>query len=194
MKADDLVNPSQHNSLTDQEILRNFYADHNNEWLGPLLERYTLLLYGVSMKYLKNPEEARDAVQQIFLKVITELHKYEVSYFSSWLYMIAKNHCLMQLRNQRRAIPVEKMTDPAMASDDPDPLQDERILKDLEEALQHLSGEQKTCIRMFYLQKKSYQSIAAETGFSLLQVKSYIQNGKRNLRLLLEKKIDKLER
>ncbi len=194
MKADDLVNPSQHNSLTDQEILRNFYADHNNEWLGPLLERYTLLLYGVSMKYLKNPEEARDAVQQIFLKVITELHKYEVSYFSSWLYMIAKNHCLMQLRNQRRAIPVEKMTDPAMAPDDPAPLQDERILKDLEEALQHLSGEQKTCIRMFYLQKKSYQSIAAETGFNLLQVKSYIQNGKRNLRLLLEKKIDKLER
>ena len=187
------MNPSQHNSLTDQEILRQFYIDHNNEWLGPLLERYTLLLYGVSMKYLKNPEESRDAVQQIFLKVITELHKYEVSYFSSWLYMIAKNHCLMQLRNQRRAVPVDQMTDPAVMTDEADPLKDERILKDLEEAMQHLNAEQKTCIRMFYLQKKSYQSIAADTGFSLLQVKSYIQNGKRNLRLLLEKKIDKFE-
>jgi len=187
------VNPSQHNGLTDQEILRHFYADHNNQWLGPLLERYTLLLYGVSMKYLKNPEEARDAVQQIFLKAITELHKYEVSYFSSWLYMIAKNHCLMQLRNQRRAIPVDQMAEPAIASEEPDPLKDERILKDLEEAIQHLKTEQKTCVRMFYFQKKSYQSIAAETGFNLLQVKSFIQNGKRNLRLLLEKKIDKLE-
>jgi RNA polymerase sigma-70 factor (ECF subfamily) len=108
--------------------------------------------------------------------------------------MIAKNHCLMQLRSQRRAIPVDQMTDPAVESDEPDPLRDERIIKDLEEAMQHLNAEQKTCIRMFYLQKKSYQSIAAETGFSLLQVKSYIQNGKRNLRLLLEKKIDKLER
>ena len=187
------MNPSQHNGLTDQEILRHFYADHNNQWLGPLLERYTLLLYGVSMKYLKNPEEARDAVQQIFLKAITELHKYEVSYFSSWLYMIAKNYCLMQLRNQRRAIPVDQMAEPAIASEEPDPLKDERILKDLEEAIQHLKTEQKTCVRMFYFQKKSYQSIAAETGFNLLQVKSFIQNGKRNLRLLLEKKIDKLE-
>jgi DNA-directed RNA polymerase specialized sigma24 family protein len=83
------LNPSSHNRLTDQEILRHFYVDQNNEWLGSLLERYTILLYGVSMKYLKNPEEAKDAVQQIFLKVITELHKYEVTYFSYWVYMIA---------------------------------------------------------------------------------------------------------
>ena len=99
----------------------------------------------------------------------------------------------MQLRNQRRAIPVDQMAEPAIASEEPDPLKDERILKDLEEAIQHLKTEQKTCVRMFYFQKKSYLSIAAETGFSLLQVKSFIQNGKRNLRLLLEKKIDKLE-
>jgi DNA-directed RNA polymerase specialized sigma24 family protein len=70
------LNPSPHSNLTDQEILKHFYSDHNNEWLGFLLERYTMLLYGVSMKYLKNPEEAKDAVQQIFLKAITELHKY----------------------------------------------------------------------------------------------------------------------
>lgn len=181
------MNPPTHTRLTDQEILKHFYADHNNEWLGPLLERYTLLLYGVSMKYLKNSEEARDAVQQIFLKAITELHKYEVSYFSSWLYMIAKNHCLMLLRSQHRGISVDQVAEPALMAEDPDPLKDENMLKDMEEALQHLSKEQKTCIRLFYLQKKSYQSIAAETGFSLLQVKSYIQNGKRNLRLLLEK-------
>src|SRR6202790_3403798 len=117
------MNPTQHTRLTDQEILKHFYADHNNEWLGSLLERYTMLLYGVSMKYLKNTEEARDAVQQIFLKAITELHKYEVSYFSSWLYMIAKNHCLMLLRKQRRGILVELVTEPASESEAPDPLQ-----------------------------------------------------------------------
>jgi RNA polymerase sigma factor (sigma-70 family) len=149
-----------------------------------------MLLYGVSMKYLKNPEEARDAVQQIFLKAITELHKYEVSYFSSWLYMIAKNHCLMQLRNRKYGVPVDMVNEPVSEITDPDPLQDELLLRDLGEALQHLNPEQKTCIRMFYLEKKSYQSIASETGFNLLQVKSHIQNGKRNLRILLEKKID----
>ena len=184
------MNPTSASRLTDQEILKNFYADHNNEWLGALLERYTMLLYGVSMKYLKNPEEAKDAVQQIFLKAITELHKYEVSYFSSWLYMIAKNHCLMQLRNRRQGISVDLVNEPVSEINDPDPFQDEALLKDLEEAMQHLNSEQKTCIRMFYLEKKSYQAIASETGFNLLQVKSYIQNGKRNLRILLEKKID----
>ena len=183
------MNPSAASHLTDQEILKHFYADRNNEWLGVLLERYTMLLYGVSIKYLKNAEEAKDAVQQIFLKAITELHKYEVSYFSSWLYMIAKNHCLMQLRSRRHGIAVDLVSEPVSEVNDPDPLQDETLLRDLEQALQHLNPEQKTCIRMFYLEKKSYQSIASATGFNLLQVKSYIQNGKRNLRILLENKI-----
>jgi RNA polymerase sigma factor (sigma-70 family) len=187
------LNPSPHNKLTDQEILKHFYSDHNNEWLGTLLERYTMLLYGVSMKYLKNTEEARDAVQQIFLKVITELHKYEVTYFSSWLYMIAKNHCLMQLRNPRRGISVDLVAEPVFENNNPDPGKNEKLLRDLEVALQHLKADQKICIQMFYLEKKSYQSIVSETGFSLLQVKSFIQNGKRNLRLLLEKKMDKFE-
>jgi RNA polymerase sigma-70 factor (ECF subfamily) len=186
------VYPTSYTRLTDQEILKHFYADRNNEWLGALLERYTMLLYGVSMKYLKNPEEARDAVQQIFLKVITELQKYEVSYFSSWLYMIAKNHCLMQLRNRRHGVSVDLLNEPVSEINDPDPLQNETLLKDLEDAMQHLNTEQKTCIKMFYLDKKTYQAIATETGFNLLQVKSYIQNGRRNLRLLLEKKIDRL--
>jgi RNA polymerase sigma factor (sigma-70 family) len=185
------VNPSQHTRLTDQEILRHFYADHNNEWLGPLLERYTLLLYGVSMKYLKNSEEAKDAVQQIFLKAITELHKYEVRYFSSWLYMITKNHCLMMLRDRRRGIPVDLAKEPSESAEDPDPMKDENMLNNLKDALQHLNPEQKNCIRMFYLEKKSYQTIASETGYNLMQVKSHIQNGKRNLRLLLERNLDK---
>jgi RNA polymerase sigma factor (sigma-70 family) len=185
---------SEHTHLSDQEILKHFYADQRNEWLGSLLERYTLLLYGVSMKYLKNPEEAKDAVQQIFLKVITELHKYQVSYFSSWIYMIAKNHCLMLLRNRKHAISVDQVKDPEFVTEDPDPLKDAGILRDLNEALTHLNSEQRTCIHKFYLEKKSYQAIASETGFSMEKVKSYIQNGKRNLRLLLEKKLDQFEK
>lgn len=178
-----------HTSLTDKELLQLFYADHNNQWLGLLLERYTLLLYGVSMKYLKNPEEAKDAVQQIFLKTITELHKYEVTYFSSWLYMIARNHCLMKLRDQKNPVrPVEGFEELISTGEEPDFLKRENRLLQLETAMEALSQEQKLCIDLFYLQKKSYQDIAAETGFSLLQVKSYIQNGKRNLRLLMEKR------
>ena len=157
------------------------------------MERYTLLLYGVCMKYLKNPEEARDAVQQIFLKVITELHKYKVSYFSSWVYMIAKNHCLMFLRNHKKGVPVDLIAEPIEKPEDSDPLKNEHLLNELEQALQHLNKEQEICIRLFYLERKSYQEIAEKAGFSLLQVKSHIQNGKRNLRLLLKNKLENPE-
>ncbi len=181
-----------HTSLTDKELLQLFYADHNNMWLGLLLERYTLLLYGVAMKYLKDQEEAKDAVQQIFLKAITGLHKYEVIYFSSWLYIIAKNHCLMKLRD--RKFPPKTFTgneEWIAEEEEPEFLKKENLLQQLEKAMEGLSAEQKRCISLFYLQKKTYQEIAVETGFSLLQVKSYIQNGKRNLRLIIEKKTDK---
>src|SRR6476620_3374360 len=93
--------------MTEQQLLMQFYADRNNQWLGILLQRYTLLLLGVCMKYLKNEEEAKDAVQQIFLKAITELHKYKVDYFKSWLYMVAKNHCLMKIRDRQGKQPSE---------------------------------------------------------------------------------------
>src|SRR5215203_5126398 len=89
------VNTGKYNHITDQELLEKFYADHNNEWLGVLLERYTLLLLGVCMKYLKNEDNAKDSVQQIFLKVLTEVSKHQITYFKSWLYMVAKNYCLM---------------------------------------------------------------------------------------------------
>jgi RNA polymerase sigma-70 factor (ECF subfamily) len=181
--------------ISDQQLLENFYADRNNEWLGMLLSRYTLLLLGVCMKYLKNEEEARDSVQQIFLKTITELHKYRVDYFKSWIYMVAKNHCLMKIRDSHGKIPVELTERNITAtSEEPDRdnlLQDEHTIELLKEALAELSSEQRQCVILFYLQKKSYQEISEETGFTMMQVKSYIQNGKRNLRISIEKKLKK---
>ena len=86
-----MKDPYQH--ITDNELLIYYYTEKDNKWVGILLQRYTLLLLGTCMKYLKNEEEAKDAVQQIFLKAITELSKYKVEYFKSWIYMVAKNHC-----------------------------------------------------------------------------------------------------
>jgi RNA polymerase sigma-70 factor (ECF subfamily) len=187
------VNPAKFKYVSDQQLLENFYTDHNTEWLGILLPRYTLLLLGVCMKYLKNEEEARDCVQQIFLKVITELQKYRVDYFKSWLYMVAKNHCLMKIRDKQGKTPVELSEKYLAAAEEKPDLQNlkqnDETLTLMSEALHELSKEQQQCVTLFYLQKKSYQEISDKTGFSMMQVKSYIQNGKRNLRLLLEKKL-----
>ncbi len=180
--------------IEDKQLLDKFYNEANNHWLGVLLQRYTLLLFGVCMKYLKNEEDAKDSVQQIFLKVISEVQKYKVDYFKSWLYMIARNHCLMKIRDRQGKIPVE-LTDKLLTTDEVSNKQ-ELIEKDItlawiEEGLQELNEEQRLCLTLFYLEKKSYHEIADITGYTLLQVKSFIQNGKRNLKLIVEKKLKK---
>ncbi len=186
-----MLNADKYKHIDDNQLLQNFYADKNNQWLGILLQRYTLLLLGVCMKYLKNEEEAKDAVQQVFLKTITELHKYKVDYFKSWVYMVAKNHCLMKLRNKGRhsvEINEQLLSAPEETETIGSHLQKEQTLNDMEWALSRLNAEQRLCVTLFYLQKKTYQQVSDETGFSLLQVKSYIQNGKRNLKIMLERR------
>ena len=188
-----LVNSEKYNHITDQELRERFNADGNNEWLGILLQRYTLLLLGVCMKYLKNEEEAKDSVQQIFLKVIQELQKYKVEYFKSWLYMVAKNYCLMKIRDRQGKIPAElnekMIATPEELTDRQQLAQNELALDHMEASLKELNSEQQQCVTLFYLQKKSYQEISDDTGFTMLQVKSYIQNGKRNLKILIERKL-----
>jgi len=187
------VNTDHYKHITDQQLLENFYGDKDKQWLGILLQRYTLLLLGVCMKYLKNEEEAKDSVQQVFLKAITELQKYRVEFFKSWIYMVAKNHCLMKLRDKQGRLTVEvneKLVTAHEEEFDKQKLsEDEKTMELLSQSLKELNREQQQCVTLFYLQKKSYQEISKTTGFTMMQVKSYIQNGKRNLRLLIEKKM-----
>jgi RNA polymerase sigma factor (sigma-70 family) len=181
---------NRYDHMTDAELLDLYYHDKNQQWIGILLERYTVLLLGVCMKYLKDENEAKDCVQQIFLKVLTEVGKYRIDYFKSWLYMVAKNHCLMRLRDKGSKA-VKELNDnyaTATETDRQELMANEKTYDLLEEALNELSEEQRQCVILFYLKKNSYQQITEKTGYSLMQVKSYIQNGKRNLKILLDKK------
>ena len=182
---------AKYDHISDNELLEFYYADGNQDWIGILLQRYTLLLLGVCMKYLKDETEAKDCVQQIFLKVLTEVPKYKIDYFKSWLYMVAKNHSLMRLRD-KGAKGVKELTENDVADAETDKyevLQNEITYDLLEEAVDELNEEQKVCINLFYLQKQSYQQITERTGYNMMQVKSYIQNGKRNLKIILERKL-----
>jgi RNA polymerase sigma-70 factor (ECF subfamily) len=137
-------------------------------------------------------------VQQIFLKVIQELQKYKVEYFKSWLYMVAKNHCLMKLRDRQGKITAEITDKLTTKPEDETDLQalaeNDHTLELMGKALNELNSEQQQCVTLFYLQKKTYQEVSDETGFSMLQVKSYIQNGKRNLKILIEKKLNEINK
>jgi len=188
------VSLPQETGPTDSELLDKFRKDGDNRWLGILLQRYTLLLFGLCMKYMKDEELARDCVQQIFFKALTEIPKYEITQFRSWLYTIGRNHCLMQLRSKGRM--TKDLTD-QLAGSSPIEEQEEKWLESLKDqqidllpqALETLPQEQQICITLFYLQRKSYQEVIAITGYNHMQVKSYIQNGKRNLRIQLQKNL-----
>jgi RNA polymerase sigma factor (sigma-70 family) len=182
--------PLRFHDKDDKELLQSFYDDGNNEWLGILLQRYTGLLLGVSMKYLKNEDNAKDAVQQIFLKVIHELQKYKVEYFKSWLYMIAKNHCLMKLRDKGKV--TTEIKESILKADNDIDIKEAAVKKEislthLEQALTLLNDEQRICVTLFYLEKKAYQEIVTITNYTMMQVKSNIQNGKRNLKIQMER-------
>ena len=176
------------NDITDSELLKRFYSDQDNRWLGILLPRYTVMLLGVCMKYLKNEEDSKDCVQQVFLKVISELPKYKVEYFKSWIYMIAKNHCLMKLRGEKNytlEFTENLLQTEEVLEEKKNHLEKEQLLVTLEEALTELNEEQRICVQLFYLEKKSYTEIADITGYTMLQVKSHLQNGKRKLKIAM---------
>jgi RNA polymerase sigma factor (sigma-70 family) len=188
-----LISENAYQHLSDKELLDQYQTSHNTMWLNVLFKRYSLLVYGVCLKYLKNDTNAQDAAQQIFEKCIIELNKYEVSFFKSWLYQITKNYCFMQLRNNKEFSTdniqqYQQATDNELLQDEKNNiLQKEITLEILHECLAQLPLEQKQTVELFFLQKKSYQQISEILNFNYLQVKSYIQNGKRNLKILILK-------
>ena len=180
----------QYSKLGDEELLSLFRAGGDNRLLGILLQRYTMLLLGVGMKYMKDKSAAQDAVQQVFLKAITHLPQGQVLNFKGWLYVLMRNHCLQLLRDKIYPASEETMNNiVAVETDKAELIGQEHTIEQMIEALKELNEEQKLCITLFYLQKRSYNEIIAATGFTFTQVKSYIQNGKRNLKIILLKKM-----
>lgn len=184
-----MLSTKPHSEMTDQELLAQYKLSGEVTWAGVLYSRYTSLVYGVCLKYLKNREEAKDAAMQLFEKLITTLKTHEVEYFKSWLYVTARNHCLMQLRSKKGKY-TEEISPLLMETSTESHLEEqdemESNLSKLENCIEKLGYEQKACVTMFFLQQKCYKDITILTGYDLNKVKSFIQNGKRNLKTCME--------
>ncbi len=163
------------------------------EVLGRLYERYIHLVYGVALKYLKNRNEAQDATMQIFEQLVDKVIKYDIDNFKSWLHVLTRNHCLMQLRstkgkNEQHSVDISSVrmeNEQLLHHHDEEPRLEEQITK-LERCIQKLKAEQKQCVELFYIEQKSYKEIEELTELPMKKVKSYIQNGKRNLKICIE--------
>lgn len=176
--------------LSDRELLDKYKTSGDLALLGILYKRYMHLVYGVCIKYLKDRDESQDAVMEIFEGLITKLRKHEVNNFKSWLHVTSKNHCLMELRKRSPEMPMEDYSYQLMeyeSSEHPDnEMELENDLVKLEMCITKLNDEQRECVSHFFLKKKSYTEIAEITGHPLKKVKSFIQNGKRNLKICME--------
>jgi RNA polymerase sigma factor (sigma-70 family) len=185
-----MLSTDTYKHLTDEELVALYKKSEELDIVGELYNRYMSLIFGVCLKYLKDREESRDAVMQIFERLITSLKDHEVSQFKGWLYVTARNHCLMQLRS-KKSKNFEEISPKLMESGTEVHLQDgpelEMDLSRLEKCIETLGNEQKLCVQLFYLEQKCYKEITEITGFDLNKVKSAIQNGKRNLKICMEK-------
>ncbi len=176
-------------TFTDSELVQQYKDAGNMDTLGDLYGRYMDLLYGVCLKYFKEPDEAQDAVIHIFEELVTKVKKYEIDNFKGWLYQLAKNHCLMKLRS-RKSQPVNVDADLMHLQENmhlEDVMQKETNLIVMEHCIEQLPTEQKAAIQLFYLQEKCYKEIADTTALDINKVRSFIQNGRRNLKICMDK-------
>ena len=176
---------------SDTELVLAYRQYGDLKVLGDLYQRYMELVYGVCLKYLKEPELSQDAVMQIFEELVSKLKKHEVENFRGWLHQVAKNYCLMQLRTPKNLKTVA--LPPLLMQNEEDVhlngvMEKEENFQKLEKCIASLSDEQRTMIKLFYLDGKCYNEIVELTGLGWNHVRSSIQNGRRNLKLCMEKK------
>lgn len=182
---------SKHIEASDQSLIQSFKETERIEFATDLYSKYIELVYGVCLKYLKNEEDSKDAVMDIYEKVLTKIKTHDIGYFKSWLFILSKNHCLSELRKRKRVS--EKEIDFKIVNNNEVEFQPfesnmkEAQLVKMEHCIQHLIANQKECIIKFYMEKQSYKDIAEQLSMSWSRVRSLIQNGRRNLKICIEK-------
>ncbi len=185
-----ILSSKKRETKSDSELLELYLRSERTEVLGDLYNRYMPLVYGLCLKYLKNAEAAEDAVMQLFEVLLNKVGKFEIREFRPWLYTVARNHCLQLLRKTKREISTDFGEFVVESDGETHPFdgeEDARRAAALEKCLEQLPAPQQASVRLFFLEEKSYAEVAEATDYHLKSVKSYIQNGKRNLKICLEK-------
>lgn len=185
------IKPLHPNSSGDAELIAAFKKDGEQRHVEQLFLRYADLIFGVCLKYLGDAEKSKDAAMDIYLQLPEKLRRHEVNQFRSWVHVVAKNHCLMQLRSQQKGRTIALEDGFMQSAEKNHPENESGELEErlglLEQCIGTLPAEQQTCVRLFFLEEHCYKEIARRTGLDWNQVRSHIQNGKRNLKICMEK-------
>lgn len=191
-----LINPTYNQKIedkTDSELIALYKETNNNNYIGELFNRYHHLVFGVALKYLHHPDLAEDTLLELFSRLFEQLHKYQIDDFKHWLLTVTRNYCLKYIKASSQTVVFKNTHENIYSVEFMESEHKLDLLHENEEriellhlALAQLKPEQQQCVRMFYIDDRSYQHISDQTGFEVKKVKSYIQNGKRNLQLIME--------
>lgn len=179
---------------TDVELIELYKRSNKHVYLGQLFQRYFHLVYGSCLKHLENESDAKDVCMEIYELLSSKLLFHEVTHYKSWLYRVTFNQCMQFLRKKSRsnekAKEIQMNLDENMEFDlfNHPSIDREELLVHLEDCIENLKDEQQKSIQLFYLKQLCYNEIVEQTGYALKKVKSYIQNGKRNLKICIESK------
>lgn len=186
-------NSKKSDPVNDELLLKRYLKTGDLKLLGELFQGHSSMVYYVCNRYLQDTELSKDAVMQIFEELIVKVHKQEIRQFGSWLYVLSRNYCLMQLRSGKKMqyVPFDDFVEFPRNLHQEDQEVKERNLTALEKCLEKLPERQKESVSLFFLKEKCYKEIVDFTGYSLNDIKSYIQNGKRNLKICMDKNREK---
>lgn len=97
-----LLNQSAHTALTDTEIIRLYLLNQDQQYFGMLYRKYAPKVFGKCLSLLRDEEAARDAMQDIFMKIMLNLSGFgERAQFSTWVYSITYNFCIDVIRKRK---------------------------------------------------------------------------------------------
>lgn len=179
--------PGAPEQLTDEQLLGKYLSGSESRYLGQLYERYMPMVYGICLKIMRDPGKAEDAVMNIYEELTRKVKEHEIGSFRGWLYVLARNHCLMEWRKNHRR-PTDLHEDMGRYDAVEEAFQYE-LPKDgtpLEKCMDELPPQQRNSVQWFYYEDKSYKEIADLIAEDVGKVRSYIQNGRRNLKICLE--------
>lgn len=182
--------PKKSDPEDDEALVARYRKTGDLAVLGELYQRHAEMVYYVCLRYLEDSERCKDAVMQIFEELIAKMNKQEIKKFVTWLYVLSRNYCLMQLRAEKKmhVVSMDEFVEFPVVVHPDDQHEKDQQLTALERCLERLSEQQQRSVDLFFLKEKCYKEIVELTGYSLKEVKSYIQNGKRNLRICMEKR------
>src|SRR5690349_7649518 len=167
-------------SSPDAEVCRLLAAGERDRAFERLLTAYRGRVYRLALGFVRTPADAEDLAQEAFVRLWRALPTYDGrASFSTWLYVIARNACLSELRRRgsRPTAAIEDAGEPAAPGVGPSA--DARM--DCEALVDTLPEPQRQVVRLFYLEEQSYEQVAVMLGMPINTVRSHLHRARKRL-------------